>query len=257
MYLEYDIVVAHPMYAELLHKMANDPNEQGLNLAFESTLVASSGTIGAAAASPNASLTTSSIIVSRATQNLLRTYAMFQPSALLTSTNYPAQSCFGHIGAYSYQVRVGSQYFPAQPAQTDAGMFTCSMTAYGSADRNTSSTVINRVNWSTYSISGAGTGVVLATNEPILAGGATTTYGANKVLFSDSFLPAYGFRVVKGKSDPLDVDGISLSGASGSQLVFDITAAPANAGGTITPFVALVALRFLSAHAGSVRIIGA
>jgi len=249
-YLEFDIVIAHPLYQELLHKMGNDPNEQGLNLPFESTIMASSGVLGT-----SATLTQSSIIVSRATQNLLRTFAMFQPSNLLASTNFPAQSCFGHIGAAQYQVRVGSQYFPAQPAQGDAGMFTCSMMAYGSADRNTSSTVINRNNWGTYTIAAAGT---LGANEPVLGSGSTTTFNSgNHLAYTDSFLPAYGFRVVKGKSDPLDVDGISLSGASGSQLVFDITAAPNTAGSSITPTVALVALRFLSAQGGSVRIVGA
>lgn len=101
-YLTYDIVVPHPMYAELLHKMGNDPNEQGLNLPFESTIMASSGTIGG-----SSTLTQSSVIVSRATQNLLRAFAIFQPSAMLTSPNYPIQSCFSHVGAASYQMRVG------------------------------------------------------------------------------------------------------------------------------------------------------
>ena len=55
----------------------------------------------------------------------------------------------------------------------------------------------------------------------------------------------------------MDVDGISLSGASGSQLVWELFMAPNTAGASITPTIALVALRFLSAHAGSVRIVGA
>ena len=253
-YLEYDIVVPHPMYAELLHKMGNDPNEQGLNLPFESTIMASSGTIGT-----SATLTQSSIIVSRATQNLLRTFGIFQPTNCLTSTNYPIQSCFSHVGAASFQLRVGSQYFPGIASQGDASMFTCSMMAYGSAERNTASTVINRVNWSTYTLGTAGT---VGAQEPVLTNTAninsSTTYLTGQhVSWCDSFLPAYGFRVVKGKSDPLDVDGLSLSGASGSQMVFDLVAAPNTGGSSITPTIALVALRFLSAHAGSVRIIGA
>lgn len=134
-------------------------------------------------------------------------------------------------------------------------MFACSMMAYGSAARNSSSTVINRNSWGTYTLDGTG---VLGANEPVLATGSSTTYlTGNHLSWSDSFIPAYGFRVVKGNAEPLDVDGISLSGASGSQLVFDLTAAPNTAAGSITPTVALVALRFLSAQAGSVRIIGA
>jgi len=249
-FCEYDIVVPHPMYAELLHKMGNDPNEQGLNLPFESVIMASSGTIGTSSA-----LTAASIIVSRATQNLLRSFAIFQPSNVLASPNYPIQSCFSHAGVAQYQLRVGSQYFPAQPAQGDAGMWTATMTAYGSASRNTSTTVINRNNWGTYTLNAAGT---LGANEPVLPAGSSTTYSTgNHLSWTDSFLPAYGFRVVKGDAEPLDVDGVSLSGASGSQLVWEVTMAPNTAGASITPTIAMVALRFLSAHGGSVRIIGA
>jgi hypothetical protein len=238
------------MYAELLHKMGNDPNEQGLNLPFESVIMASSGTIGT-----SSTLTSASIIVSRATQNLLRSFAMFQPSAMMNSYNFPIQSCFGHAGVAQYQLRVGSQYFPAQPATGDAGMWTATMTAYGSASRNTSTTVINRNNWGTYTLDNTG---ALGPNEPVLPAGSTTTYATgNHLSWTDSFLPAYGFRVVKGDAEPLDVDGVSLSGASGSQLVWEVLMAPNTTAGTVTPTIAMVALRFLSAHGGSVRIIGA
>jgi hypothetical protein len=88
--------------------------------------------------------------------------------------------------------------------------------------------------------------------------GANEPVGASiRNAFADSFIPSYGFQVVKGKSEPLDVDGISLSGASGSQAVVVITMAPNTNGATITPTVALVALRFISAQGGSVRVIGA
>jgi len=249
-FVEYDVVIPHPLYGELLSKMGNDPNEQGLNLPFESVIMASSGTIG-----QSATLTSASIIVSRATQNLLRSFAMFQPSNLLASPNFPIQSCFGHAGVAQYQLRVGSQYFPAQAAQGDAGMWTATMTAYGSASRNTSTSVINRNNWGTYTLNAAGT---LGAYEPVQPGQTANVTAANSHLsWTDSFLPAYGFRVVKGKSEPLDVDGISLSGASGSQLVWELLMAPNTSGSTITPTIAMVALRFLSAQGGSVRIIGA
>jgi hypothetical protein len=249
-FLEYDVVIGHPMYQELLHKMGNDPNEQGINLPFESVIMASSGTIGT-----GTTLSSSSVIVSRATQNLLRTMAIFQPSNSLASYNFPIQSCFGHCGVGQFQVRVGSQYFPQQPATGDAGMFAATMTAYGSAGRNTSSSVINRNTWGTYTLGASGT---LSANEPVLPANQSTTYATgNHLAWSDSFVPAYGFRVVKGVSEKLDLDGVSLSGASGSQLVWEVYMAPNPAGATITPTIALVALRFLSAHGGSVRIIGA
>jgi hypothetical protein len=75
-----------------------------------------------------------------------------------------------------------------------------------------------------------------------------------KFAFADSFALAYGYQVVKGNAEPLAVDGVSLSGASGSQAVLIVQQAPAVA---LSPYVALVALRFISAHAGAVRILGA
>jgi hypothetical protein len=248
-FLEYDIIVPHPMYAELLHKMGNDPNEQGINLPFESTITASSTSIPA---SPG-TLSQVSVVVSRATQNLLRTMAVFQPTSFLANRAFPIQSCFGHAGVGQFQVRVGSQYMPAQPAIGDAGMWAATMTAFGSAARNNSTTVVNRNNWGTFTINTTGD---LNPYEPILAGTAATAalVANNHLAFTDSFVPAMGFRVVSGKAMPLDVDGISLSGSSGAQLIWELAMAPAVA---VTPTIALVALRFLSAHGGSVRIIGA
>ena len=233
-YLEYDIVVPHPAYNELLHKVANDPAEAGLMMPFESTITASSGVIAS-----SATLAESSIIVSRATQNLLRAYLVQQPQALLTSFNFPSYSCFGHAGTFSIQYRVGSQYFPAIPAEGDASMFAMTMSAYGSAGRNDASSVINRVLWGQFT----STAWTASANE-----------GNAKFCGADSFLPCFGFQTVKGEADALDVDGIALSGASGSQLVVVVRSAPSVA---ITPMVGLVALRFINAHAGAVRVIGA
>lgn len=233
-YLEYDIVVPHPAYNELLHKVANDPMEAGLMLPFESTITASSGFIAS-----SATLAESSIIVSRATQNLLRAYLVQQPTALVSNANYPSYSCFGHAGTYSIQFRVGSQYFPAIPAEGDASMYAMTTLAYGTAGRNEPTTVMNRVLWGQFTST---------------AWTASADEGFEKFVGADSFIPAYGFQVVKGEAEALDVDGISLSGASGSQLVAVVRSAPSVA---VVPMVGLVALRFINAHAGAVRIIGA
>ena len=243
-YCEYDIVVANPIYAELLHRMANDPSEPGLNLPFESTIMASGTVIPA-----SATLSESSIIVSRATQNLLRSLLVLQPSALLNTKNYPSQSAFSHSGAFSIQWRIGSLYFPSIPAQGDASMMTCAMTAYGSADTNENGSCINRELWHV-NTTAVGTGANWATTVPTVRAGESTS----KFAFADSFIPAYGFQVVKGNAEPLAVDGVSLSGASGSQAVLILQAAPA---ANMSPYVALVALRFISAHGGGVRVLGA
>jgi hypothetical protein len=238
-FLEYDIVVPIPQYAELLHKIANDPMEAGLMIPFESTITATGGAIAASASS----LAETSIVVSRATQNLIRSYLIQQPSALITNINYPSYSAFSHGGAYSIQWRIGSTYHPSIPAEGDASMYAMSQLAYGTAGRNDAAGLANRALWGQNTSTVTGNAMVARTNE-----------GAFKFCGADSFTPAYGFQCVKGEAEALDVDGISLSGASGAQAVLVLRSAPDV---PMTPFVALVALRFINAHAGAVRVIGA
>ena len=241
-YIEYDIVVGHPEYMNLIARVANDPSEQGLVLPFESTIMTSSGTIAASITA----LVENSIVVSRATNHLVRTFLIQQPTSYIASTAYPCQSCFQHNQTNKVQWRVGSMYYPQIPAEGDASIWNMTALAYGSASLNTATSVINRVAW-------AQTTAV----PPVAANAASATYGTEgpyRYNFADSFLPAYGFQNVKGDADPLAVDGISLSGASGSQLVCVVTNAPAL---TTTPTLGLVALRFIQAQAGSVRVQGA
>ena len=240
-YIEYDVVVGHPEYMNLLGRVANDPNEQGLVLPFESTIMTSSGTIGAS----TSALTESSIVVSRATNHLVRTFLLQQASASLAAYAFPSQSCFGHMQTNKVQWRVGSMYYPQIPAEGDASIWCAAQLAYGSASLNEASSVINRVTWAQ------------STNylSPTVAAQTTGGYeGVQKFNYSDSFLCAYGFQNVKGDAEPLAVDGISLSGASGSQLVCVVTNAPPL---TVTPTLGLIALRFIQAQAGAVRVQGA
>lgn len=240
-YIEYDIVVGHPEYMNLIARVANDPNEQGLVLPFESTIMTSSGTIAASASA----LVENSIVVSRATNHLVRTFLLQQPTAYIASTGFLSQSCFSHMQTNKVQWRVGSMYYPQIPAEGDASIWNMTALAYGSAALNTATSVINRVAWAQ------------TTNAPApsVAAQASSGYeGVNKFNYSDSFIPAYGFQNVKGDAEPLAVDGISLSGASGSQLVCVVTNGPPT---TTTPTLGLVALRFIQAQAGSVRVQGA
>jgi hypothetical protein len=78
--------------------------------------------------------------------------------------------------------------------------------------------------------------------------------GTLKFCYADRFTPTYGFQTVKGGAQNLAVDGVSLAGASGSQLIASIVSAP---GVAYTPFVVLTALRFIKAQGGSVQVIGA
>jgi hypothetical protein len=240
--LEYDVVVPAPAYMSLLQKIASDPSDSGVNLPFESAIM----TAGAAIAS-SATLTENSVIVSRATNHLLRAHVVQIPTAVLASVNYPSQSCFSHAGVWSVQFRIGSQTYPQVAAQGDAALFNMSLTAYGSA-RQENGSVANRVLWgNSTSPAAAGTPAVFETAQ-------AATGGSVKFAYGDSFIPSYGFQTVKGAASPLDVDGVSLAGASGSQLIATLVSAPATA---YTPFVCLVALKFIKAASGSVQVIGA
>lgn len=240
--LEYDIVVPAPAYMSLLQKIASDPNDSGVNMPFESAIV----TAGAAISS-SSTLAENSVIVSRATNHLLRAHVVQIPTSLLASVNFPSQSCFGHAGTYSVQFRIGSQTYPQVACQGDAALLNMSLCAYGSASQENGS-VVNRTLWSNSTNgSTAGTAAVYET-------AAAASGGTAKFAYGDSFIPSYGFQTVKGAAVPLDVDGVSLAGASGAQLIATLVQAPAVA---YTPFVCLVALKFVKAAAGSVQIVGA
>jgi hypothetical protein len=81
-----------------------------------------------------------------------------------------------------------------------------------------------------------------------------STSGTIRYSYADRCVPSYGYRVVKGGAEPLDVDGVSLAGASGSQIIHTIVSAPQTG---YTPFVLLSALKFIKASSGSVSIVGA
>ena len=116
-----------------------------------------------------------------------------------------------------------------------------SASAYGTAGLNEQNGVANNQLW--------------RQTTPITQVAAHTNgEGAYKFDYADKFVPAYGFRVVKGAAEEIQMDGVSLSGASGSQATVAITAAPAV---DTAPFVTLVALRVIQAANGQVRVLGA
>jgi hypothetical protein len=235
-YLLADIVIPHPAYAEVLNRMATDSGEGGLQLPYESTIVSQGGVMSA-----NTSLSDYSIVVSRATNNLVRSIVMLQPNARLTSSQYPIQSCFNHAFVNKIQWRVGSSFYPSIPSEGDADIWAMSASAYGTAGLNEQNGVANNQLW--------------RQTTPITQVAAHTNgEGAYKFDYADKFTPAYGFRVVKGAAEEIAMDGISLAGASGSQAVVAITAAPAV---DTAPFVSLVALRVIQAQNGQVRVLGA
>ncbi len=236
-FLEYDICVPHPAYSALLEKMANDPSEQGINLPFESEILATAASLAAS----TTTLTDNSLIVSRASNNLVEAMVIFQPTAYMADINYPIQSAFNHNGTYKFQFRVGSQYFPSLAAEGQASMF--AMSSGQSSALNEVSSCINRTLWELTSSVDDGATI----SEPAYAVGGHV-WGA------DSFIPAYNFRNVKGKAQQLDLDGVSLSGASGSQLVAIVTGAGQVAS---QPTICLTAIRVVQCAGGAVRVLGA
>ena len=239
--IEYDIVVPAQNYMAVLQKVAmEDP--VGLTMPYESSIV----TAGAAITS-SATMTQSDLIVSRATNHLLRASVVQVPTAAVSLQGFPSQSCFGHAGTYSVQFRIGSQVYPQIAAQGDAALFSMSLSAYGSPEQE-NGTVTNRCLWGN-STNGAtaGTAAVYETAE-------ASASGTLKFCYADRFIPTYGFQTVKGSAVPLDVDGVSLAGASGSQLIVSLVSAP---GVAYTPFVVLTALRFIKAQGGAVQVVGA
>jgi hypothetical protein len=239
--LEYDIVVPDQRYMQVLQKVAmEDP--VGLTMPYESSIVTAAASI-----SSSASMTQNDLIVSRATNHLLRASVVQVPTSAVSLQGFPSQSCFSHAGVFSAQFRIGSQVYPQIAAQGDAALFNMSLSAYGSPMQENGS-VTNRCLWGN-STNGAtaGTAAVYETAE-------SSASGTLKFCYADRFIPTYGFATVKGGVVPLDVDGVSLAGASGSQLIASLVSAP---GVAYTPFVIITALRFIKAQGGAVQVVGA
>lgn len=241
--LEADIVIPAQPYLQLLQNVASE--QGGMTVPYESHIVATGGQIGTTG-TPATSLLESSIIVSRATNHLTKSAVVFVPTALTSSINYPSQSAFSHAGLWAIQSRIGSQVFPNIASTGDASIFNTSLSAYGSVMQENGS-CSNRVLFA-QSTNGSSAG------SPASYEDAVSTSGAVRFAYADRCVPSYGYRVVKGGSEPLDVDGVSLAGASGSQLVYTIVSAPQTG---YTPYVVLTALRFIKASGGAVSVVGA
>jgi hypothetical protein len=199
--LEADIVVPDGRYMQLLQKVANE--DGGMTIAYESVVVATGGVITTSASA----LQESSIITSRATNHLTKSSIVFIPSALNSSFFYPSQSCFSHAGLFGFQTRIGSQVFPQIASQGDASIFSTSLCAYGSAMQE-NGTATNRVLWANSTNTSAG-GTLSASYEDAVA----VPSAGSRFAYGDRCVPSYGYRVVKGGAEPLDVDGVSLAGA--------------------------------------------
>ena len=245
--IEYKVVFPDPRYAAVLRKVMTDPND-ALLFAYESDIVSTGAQV---AASPS-SLMENTLIVSRATSNLTRAAIAFISASGQANVNFPGQSCFSHAGVYSAILRIGSSTYPNFPAQGDGALFNMSLAAYGSPV-NENGTITNRALYaqSTKWITGGGTPSSWETQKAVYTTASTTDV---KFAYGDRCVIAYGFRSAAGEADAVDLDGVNMSAASGSQLQWVIQQAPLE---TYQPYVALTAIRMIKCSAGSVSILGA
>lgn len=227
-FMEVDVVQPHYMLQELMNKVANSEGENGIVIPYESAVVSAGQTL-----SSGSNL---SVIVSRATNNLRRLLYAHQLTTGTGSINWPSVSTFGYNATTSWQVRIGSLYFPSQPATTSARMFGLLQSAYGEAVNDKPGLANRNIYEETTSLAGAP---------------AKITTGRNA--YSDMFIVGYNFDSYKNTSatQVLDADGVSVLGQAGSQVVVQVSQT-----GSVTPIIALIATRYLSLMNGSLKIVG-
>jgi hypothetical protein len=245
--IEYDVVFPNPAYTAVLRNVMTAPND-ALMIAYESAIVSTGAVVTASASA----IKESTLIVSRASSNLVRASLVFIANVGQSTQVFPGQSCFAHAGVSSAIIRVGSSTYPNFPAYGDASLFSMSLCAYGSP-ANEQGTITNRALWaqSTKCVTAGGTPTSFETQLAVNTSGSTTDV---KFAYGDRFVLAYGFRNAKGEAEEVDLDGINMSQASGAQLQWVIQSAPCE---DYQPYVALTAIRVIKCSGGSVSIVGA
>lgn len=250
--LTLDVCIPHPMYASLLDRVVQEQGEAGLVIPVDTRIVSQGQSIAAGNAE-------SSVIVSRATNNLRRVVVLNQPTAGLQSASFPSVSCFGDHGFQSIQWRCGSLYYPSQPINSHARAAMATYSAYGQPAQVGKNGIFNFRNFTQTTASGGATvtatvptlpaGTLNGTQDPSVAGTDTA-----RDLYADKKILAYCFDSYKGTSDPLDFDGLSVLGNAGSQISVQLRVNPAEA---ITPTVILDATKYIQLKNGTLDIKGA
>jgi len=196
-WLEADLVTPNYLYGQMLNMICQDENEPGLVVPIETTIVSQGQSV--------ASTSDNSIVTSRATNNLRKVVVTSCPTDALTAFNYPSVSCFPNANFSQAQWRIGSLYFPSQPANSLARAFWMSVGSFNNSEPL--NVYDGAINWNTY--------------------GLTTTYSGNnsnlvynpsvgntaQLAYNDKFVLAYNFDNFKG-GETLDADGVSILGQS-------------------------------------------
>lgn len=241
--LEFDILVPSEDLMILYKKVAMDPQDAGLNYVVETSILTGGATIGTAG-TPATALSEYNVVVSRASSYVTRSSVIQVVSAGLSANTFPSQSCFSYGNTYSCQWRVGSQVFPNIAPQGPAALFNMSLAAYG-GPTNENGTIISRLIWAN------STDYTTPGTAAVFNGSDCTTA---KFAYADKFCPSISFEQVRGGYTKPDLQGVSLSGASGSQLIATLVSAPPT---QYSLFVLVVALKVIRAQGGAVRVEGA
>ncbi len=243
--IEYDVLIPSSDLMMLYKKVAMDPQDAGLNYVVETNICTQAGNIGTRAVAATA-LSEFVAIASRATNNLVRSTLFLMNAAGSANVQYPSQSAFSYANTYSVAWRIGSQTFPQLPPQGAAALYNMSLNAYGSAMVE-HGTAINRLMFA--NTTNFETPTTTATYTA--ASEATTA----KQAYSDSFLPTMSFEQVSGGYDAEGLlQGLSLSGSSGSQIICSFVCAPPT---DYQVFLIVTAQKVIKCRAGSVVVEGA
>lgn len=243
--LEYDVLIPSSDLMMLYKKVAMDPQDAGLNYVVETNICTQAGNIGTRAVAAT-SLSEFVAIASRSTNNLVRSTLFLMNAAGSANIQYPSQSCFSYANTYSVGWRIGSQTFPQLQPQGAASLYNMSLNSYGSAMVE-HGTAINRLMWAN------------TTNFETPTAAATYTAASEattaKQAYSDSFLPTMSFAQVSGGYDAEGLlQGLSLSGNSGSQIICSFVCAPPT---DYQVFLIVTAQKVIKCRAGSVVVEGA
>jgi hypothetical protein len=170
--------------------LVNDDNEPGLVIPVETTITQQGQAIGSGSQE-------SSIVVSRATNNLRKVVLVAQPTAGLAVPNYPSVSCFPNNSFSQFQARTGSLYFPSQPANSLARAFWMSQEAFNGGEPLHAYNGV--ANWNTYGLTTSSAGALTSPG----------TYNVGQLIFNDKFVLAYNFDNFHG-GERLEADGVSV-----------------------------------------------
>jgi hypothetical protein len=236
-FLEADFIQPHYLYQEMLNRVTQLEGEQGMVIAYDATI----STQGQALTTSG----TQSIVTSLATNNLRKIIVTFSPASYLTNINYPAASCFPNMNVSDVQWRIGSLYFPSQPANSIGRMWQGTASAFNGGNplhHNNGCTDYNL--W-------------VKTTSPVSAtyGNSLGNRGNVAQYFGDSCVIAYSFDCLKG-GEELMADGISVLGQAGSQIVTAVTLDGTLITGGVVANIHLTRTRYLVLKNGSLRVEG-